>query len=236
MVGWGCSVHSYEARVSTFLATLRGVLPSSMYRYLHMNIPSVRSLISTGAMLLLTVTIPLMAAPAEQSAPGVGHFFKVDNHLYRGAQPNEEGFESLSRLGIKTVIDLRETSERSDWEQALVEKAGMKYLTFPIAGLAAPSDSQMQKILRIINDPSQGPVFVHCKRGKDRTGAVVACYRVQHDGWSNSKALKEARNLGMSWFELPKQQFVMAFRPNGNLPTGEVPVVPATVIVPAPAR
>jgi tyrosine-protein phosphatase SIW14 len=191
-------------------------------------------LFSTGAMFLFTVTLPLTAAPTEQSAAGVGHFFKVDNRLYRGAQPSEEGFESLARLGIKTVVDLRETSERSDWEQSLVEKSGMKYVAFPIGGLAAPSDTQIHQILSIINDPSQGPVFVHCQRGKDRTGAVVACYRIQHDGWTNAKALKEARNLGMSWFELPKQQFVMAFRPEGNLPSaGEVPVVPATVIVPA---
>lgn len=191
-------------------------------------------MLSTGTLFLLTVTT-LAAAPSQASAPGVEHFYKVNGTLYRGAQPTEEGFESLAKLGVKTIIDLRETSDRSDWEEGIVRSAGMKYLAFPIAGLAAPSDRQIQDILKVLNDPSQGPVFVHCKRGKDRTGAIVACYRVQHDGWDNKKALKEARDLGMSWFEIPKQQFVMQFRTDGMQPN-QVPVVPATAVVPVPAR
>src|SRR5690349_7236106 len=135
-----------------------------------MKTPSVRAMFSTGTLFLLTVTTSLVAAPAQPSARGVGHFFKVDEKLYRGAQPSEEGFESLAKLGVKTIIDLRETSDRSEWEEGIVKSAGMRYMAFPIESLAAPSDSQIRDILKVINDPSQGPVFVHCKRGKDRTG------------------------------------------------------------------
>lgn len=200
-----------------------------------MKIPSVRAIFSTGTLFLLTVTTSLTAAPSQPSARGVGHFFKVNDQLYRGAQPTEEGFQSLAKLGVKTIIDLREPSDRSEWEEGVVKGDGMRYLAFPISGLAAPSDTQIHDILKVLNDPSEGPVFVHCKRGKDRTGAIVACYRIQHDGWDNAKALKEARDLGMSWFEIPKQQFVMRFRLDGNQPN-EVPVIPATAITPVPAR
>lgn len=201
-----------------------------------MNIQSVRAAFSTGTLLLLAVTFPAFARSSESSAAGLEHFYKVDDHLYRGAQPTEEGFNSLAKMGVKTVIDLREATERSDWEERLVKNAGMRYISVPIAGLAAPTADQMRRMLRVINDPAAGPVFVHCKRGKDRTGAVVACYRVEHDHWDNAKALKEARHLGMSWFEFPKQQFVMAFRPGGVPEPTIVPVGVPALIAPATAQ
>ena len=56
--------------------------------------------------------------------------------------------------------------------------------------------------------PGDGPVFIHCRRGKDRTGTVIACYRMQHDGWNNAKAQAEANEFGMSHLERgPKRRF-----------------------------
>ena len=78
----------------------------------------------------------------------------------------------------------------------------------------------------LLEAATAGPVFVHCMRGADRTGAVIAAYRIDHDHWDNYRALKEAMSLGMSFFQLPRQNFIRKFQP---LPSMEAPH-PAEII------
>jgi uncharacterized protein (TIGR01244 family) len=156
------------------------------------------------------------ATPAPASAPapvaGVGNFHQVNEHIYRGAQPTTAGFQSLAKLGVKTIIDLRETDGRSALEKKAVEANGMRYINIPLRGMSAPSPADVEKILALFNDNSAGPVFVHCRRGADRTGTVVACYRIAHDGWDNAKALSEAKANGMRWVEMAMERYVMKYR------------------------
>ena len=173
------------------------------------------------ALLLLAgnaaLSVPVWAA-AALAAPGVSNFHQVNARIYRGAQPNAEGYDSLAKLGIKTVIDLRPGSEHScKDEKKAVEAAGMRYVNVPLNGEHAPPDDKILKVLGLLSD-STGPVFVHCRRGADRTGTVIACYRVTHDGWSNRRALQEATSYGMSWLEFGMQRFVLAFHPAGAPP------------------
>jgi len=145
---------------------------------------------------------------------GVPNFYKVDNQVYRGAQPTVEGFVNLAKLGVKTVVDFRDLGEHSQaGEQAIVRAQGMQYLSIPLKKMGTPSPQTMFRILGLLNDSSSGPVFVHCKRGADRTGAVIACYRISHDSWSNSQALSEARNDGMSAFQRALKRYVKRFTP-----------------------
>ena len=154
------------------------------------------------------------AAPsAAANMEGVGNFQKVDDHVFRGAQPNHEGFTNLSKLGIQTVIDLREPGDRSATERQWVTGAGMRYISVPMYGMAAPSNASVLKVLGLLEDGGTGPVFVHCKRGADRTGGVIACYRVEHDHWKNDRALAEARSLGMGWFQTAIQGYVRKYQP-----------------------
>ena len=153
------------------------------------------------------------ATPASPSAPvaGVGNFYQVNEHIYRGAQPTDDGFQSLAKLGVKTIIDLRETDGRSALEKKAVEANGMRYINIPLRGMSAPSAADVDKIMALFNDEKAGPVFVHCKRGADRTGTVVACYRIAHDRWDNAKALQEARTDGMRWIEIAMQHYVLNY-------------------------
>lgn len=146
------------------------------------------------------------------SVPGINNFYKVDDEVYRGAQPTEAGFRYLAQIGVKTVIDLREADTRSRVEQKEVTAFGLKYINVPMSGLTPPTGAQTEQILAILNDPAAGPVFVHCRRGADRTGAVMATYRIDHDGWDNCKALQEAMDRGMSFFQLPRQRFIREFQ------------------------
>ena len=165
----------------------------------------------------------LFAAP---TVDGVGNFQKVDDHVYRGAQPTPQGFSNLNKLGIKLVIDLREPGDRSALENKIVTAAGMKYISVPMYGMETPSNESVRKALALLEDASTGPVFVHCKRGADRTGGVIACYRIEHDGWKNDKALVEARSMGMSWFQKAIQSYVLKYQPRT---LDAAALVPATV-------
>lgn len=167
-----------------------------------------RNRLLQGILLALTVISP--TAFAEEPA-GVGNFHRVSERLYRGAQPTARGFHSLADLGIKTVIDVREPGKRARWEKKLVESAGMEYVNIPLSGILAPPPEKVQEILALLENPASGPVFLHCKRGSDRTGTLVACYRIAHDGWENRRALREARSLGMRWFEFSMKHYVMNY-------------------------
>ncbi len=163
-------------------------------------------------MKILVFVLALGAAGWAADLSGVGNFHQINDHLYRGAQPTPEGFQRLAALGVKTVIDLHDTGSRAEAEKRMVEADGMRYINIPFAGLGAPSDRQVSKVLSIFNDSAAGPVFVHCRRGADRTGTVVACYRVSYDHWKNQAALAEAKQDGMAWFEKAMQRYVLRYR------------------------
>jgi tyrosine-protein phosphatase SIW14 len=169
-----------------------------------------KSSIQRAAFVVCLVSGTVLAASASD-VTGVGNFHQVNPQVYRGAQPTDEGFKNLAHAGIATVIDLREPGDRSDREARVVKAAGMRYVSVPMKGLSAPAPEDVDKILTLLNDPSAGPVFVHCRRGADRTGTVLACYRIAHDGWENRKALAEARSLGMSWIERAMQSYVLHY-------------------------
>jgi len=153
------------------------------------------------------------SAFAQSTVQGIKNFYQVDSHVYRGAQPSNEGLQYLAKLGVKTVIDLREADRRSKAEKSVVTAAGMKYVNVPMTGLKAPTEAETSRILAILEDETAGPVFVHCKRGADRTGAVIAAYRIDHEGWDSTRALSEAMERGMSFFQLPRQSYISNFQP-----------------------
>lgn len=166
---------------------------------------------------LLFFVSPVLAG---SSAPGINNFHQVNEHLYRGAQPTPGGLEYLAKLGVKTVLDLRENGERSSKEAELVTSLGMRYINVPMTGLTPPTSTEITRILVLLEAPTAGAIFVHCMRGADRTGAVIAAYRIDHDHWDNGRALNEAMSLGMSFFQLPRQKFIRQFQP---LPSMEAP-------------
>ena len=88
----------------------------------------------------------------------------------------------------------------------------MRYINVPLSGTLAPSHETVRKLLALMTDPANGPVFIHCKRGADRTGTIVASYRIAHDHWTNGDAIQEANSLGMSWREIAMRYFVATFR------------------------
>lgn len=153
--------------------------------------------------------LPVWAGPV----PGIKNFDQVDAHVYRGAQPTSQGFQYLATHGVKTIVDLRERGSRSKAEDRLVTADGMHYVSVPMTGFTPPTEAEINKLLTLLEDPTTGPIFVHCRRGADRTGAVIAAYHIDHDNWDNAHALRDAKAHSMSPFQILRQNFIRNFHP-----------------------
>ncbi len=156
----------------------------------------------------------LSAAAALAGQDSLPNFNMVNDQILRGGQPTDDGFKKLADRGVKTVVDLRWVDEHDiPHEKQLVEADGMRFVSIPMRGLSAPTQEQVSKALSVLEDSNSWPVFVHCRRGSDRTGTVLACYRISHDHWKNQKALEEAKTYGLSGFERAMRSFIEHFKP-----------------------
>lgn len=129
--------------------------------------------------------------PAEwaqrMSGPGLSNFFKVSDDLYRGAQPEAEGFATLEKMGIKTVVNLRFAHD----DRAMLP-AGNNFSYYRINfDPFHPEMQDVREFLKIVRNRANYPIFVHCQHGSDRTGTMVAVYRATVQGWTMEQALAE---------------------------------------------
>ena len=136
-------------------------------------------------------------------------FHKVSEDLYRGGQPEKNGFEILKKMGIKTVVNFRENID----EQPVVRNLGMELIHIPLTARGGIDDRSIREFFSILNNPDNYPVFVHCKRGADRTGAMIAFYRIAFEGWDPEKAYKEARDIGLRWWYFKLRKQIRNFNP-----------------------
>jgi len=143
----------------------------------------------------------------------LSHVIRIDDHISRGRQPKRAEFAELARQGFKTVLDLRGGPIHKPRERKAVEAVRMHYISIRLSGIWEPKDKQIAQILSVMEDPARWPIFVHCRRGDDRLGMVVACYRVAHDHWTNQQAYQEACHDGMSRFEVLMRRYIRHFDP-----------------------
>src|SRR5262245_43397939 len=159
----------------------------------------------------LALLVSIAAAQSEPSYKELPNFHRVSERLYRGAQPAPGGVKRLAELGIKTIINLRGEDDNTRAEQREAEAAGLRYHSVAMPGLSRPSDEQIARVMAVIAAEENGPVFVHCKRGADRTGTDVPVYRSTHAGWTGQKAVDEARRYGMSWMEFGTRDYITGY-------------------------
>ena len=122
----------------------------------------------TSLLTLMAIVSFGMIASAQTSPssfPGISirNFGQMTDNLYRGGQPEQSEYRELADFGIKTVIDLR--SDHETFAKSAAEAAGMKYYNIPMNGVSAPSDQDVAEFLKIVNDPTSGKIFFHCKGG-----------------------------------------------------------------------
>jgi len=132
--------------------------------------------------------------------------------VFRGGQPDKKGFAFLKQQGVKTIINLRMEND----EEAIVKQLGMNYIQIAIDDPKPWSkipDQAIAKYFEVLNDPANYPVFFHCRRGADRTGALAALYRIAKQGWDARKAYDEARDIGLRWWYSAIKDQVFEFQP-----------------------
>jgi protein-tyrosine phosphatase len=154
-----------------------------------------------------------------QQVKGIPRFSEVNPHLYRGGQPTLSALEALAKLGVVTVLDLRVGGERGVAEEREAKTLGMHYLNVPLNGLRAPRQERIDRVMAMLQDSKNWPVFVHCLHGVDRTGTVIACYRIAFDFWPNERAEKEAEGRGMHSAERGMKKFILNFHPAAPAPS-----------------
>lgn len=127
----------------------------------------------------------------KNTRAGIENFGKVNDNYYRGSQPIANEFSELKKLGIKTIIDLREDSLKDS--ENLARAAGLQYFNIPLSTKRAATNDQTKYFLRLVNDQSKWPVFIHCKGGRHRTGEMTAIYRITQEGWTAEQAYDEMK-------------------------------------------
>ena len=134
----------------------------------------------------------------------LANWYRVDDGLYRSLQPDRKGFEEVRKAGIRTIIDLR--AGHSD--APLVEGLGFELVEVPLRAWHFTDDQILSGLKAIQAGPK--PVLVHCQRGADRTGVVIAAYRVVVQGWSKDEAIAELKKggFGFHWYYLNIPAFI----------------------------
>lgn len=148
---------------------------------------------------------------------GVANFGRVDVRVFRGAEPDAAAVAQLKNdLHVKTILDLRAKTQVSLAEKAAAQAHGIRYVSLPLSGLADPSFCDVRRALHLLM-AARDAVYVHCQHGCERTGTIVACYRIAHDHWSAEEAIAEARHpYAMSVLALPMRQFIRCFARGTN--------------------
>ena len=150
-----------------------------------------------GAAITIVLAIGTAAVAKRHSDPAfsninIRNFGKMDNRLFRGAQPNESDYKDLKTLGVKTVVDL--TDSPKSYEKRDVEALGMRYVNIPMSDSSYPKAEQISAFLKLVNDSSTGTMFIHCAGGRHRTGVMGAVYRYNVNHWNFDQVYTEMQD------------------------------------------
>ena len=171
-------------------------------------------------LLLILIVLAGGCATVGENYGGIPNFSTVDpepNAIYRGGQPSRAGIATLKDMGVKTIIDLRDDAVR--WERREAADAGIRYINIP-SNAARTRPAPIAAFLSAV-ESAEKPVYVHCRRGRDRTGLEVACYRLVHqsDAWTRQAVIDELRMHGYQRFLFPGiERYLATMDPKDFLP------------------
>jgi uncharacterized protein (TIGR01244 family) len=165
-------------------------------------------------------------AQSEQRYDELPNFHRVSDKLYRGAQPKAGGFRQLSQLGVKTIVSLRADDDHARAQEKEARAAGLNYFNVPFKRLGKPTDEQVNRVRALVNAPENQPVFVHCQHGADRTGTIIALYRIEHDGWTIDQASAEAIRYGMKWWQRGMKDYIADYYRSRSANKGGISPLP----------
>jgi hypothetical protein len=168
--------------------------------------------------------VQVSAKPKDPNVNNIMNFKKVNDGLYRGGLPSKDNLAGLKALGVKTTVTLM--GEVPVFDTVLVEReklwaksVGIKFIqcevpTGKVPFSGKPTAQIAADFLKVITDPANQPCFVHCLHGRDRTGTMVAVYRMTYDHLTNQQAFDEMKTFGFNQDHYPAlAAFVKAYKP-----------------------
>ena len=184
-------------------------------RTLHQSTKSGPMALSLVLFFALTpISCALRTVQGTDPGIKIRNFGRINENYYRGGQVKQVDFAALTTLGIKTVIDLQE--DGSEKESGWARFADMKYYQIPLSTSRPATEEQTEYFLKLVNDPANWPVYVHCAAGRHRTGAMTAIYRITRDSWTADQAFAEMKRYGFYSFPNhgPLKDFVYRYYEN----------------------
>lgn len=156
---------------------------------------------------------PWGPAVRAEDASEIMNFKQVDDRLYRGGLLDEAKLRKLAKMGIKTDICLLfegnpKEADAVKLERKLCKELGMKFVYLPLPWGKEPPAEMVQTFFKAMEADKNAPAYIHCRHGRDRTGAMVGAYRVQFSGFSPEKAFDEMKTFG---FDPAKYPFYATF-------------------------
>jgi protein tyrosine phosphatase (PTP) superfamily phosphohydrolase (DUF442 family) len=143
--------------------------------------------------------------------------------LIRGGQPTRSSLQRLQETyGIKTVVNLRGENPEKAWfleERRAVEEIEARWVHIRLSGREAPSQESVEAFFRLVEEPANWPIFLHCESGVHRTGVMTALYRMQFQGWPPDEALAEMERRGFGWGMADRsvlRSYILSFNPDRN--------------------
>jgi protein tyrosine/serine phosphatase len=130
--------------------------------------------------------------------------------LYRSGQLSPDQLDqAVKRYNIRTVINFQWPGEEMKAERTLTRELGVDFVNLPMPGDGLGEEWQFREVLKILDDPDRRPVLVHCARGTCRTGAAVAFYRFERDGWTPEDVASELRRQTYHYGLVPGYIYAM---------------------------
>jgi protein-tyrosine phosphatase len=144
--------------------------------------------------------------------------------LYRSGQLSSEQLtEAVRRYNLRTIINLQLPGDEMATERALAARLGVDFVNLPMPGDGFGEEWEFREILKILDDVQRRPVLIHCARGTCRTGAAVAFYRYERDGWTIEDVAAEMRRQTYRYGWLPGYMYAMVkVKPSSQCPRPEM--------------
>jgi protein tyrosine/serine phosphatase len=157
--------------------------------------------VSTGflAVVLLVAGTQVTWCQPEKEPRGLPNLGRVTENLYRGGQPTADGFNALHAMGVGIVVDLRQKSTELATEKRQVESLGMKSVDIPWSANHEPPSAKIVEFLDLVRANPDAKIYVHCRRGADRTGVMIAAYRIAVEHKPVAEAVSEMHLYHYDW-------------------------------------
>lgn len=152
------------------------------------------------------------------ATPGLPPFsyFRIDERLWHGRNPlTAKDVEELRERGITHILDLREPKEYEETGRFgrdalhVLDTCGIVRRHIPVPDGGAPGPEALEDACAFLTETLANPearVYVHCRMGRERTGAVLVAFHSCATGLGYDDALQALQEKGAQIQPLPPQE------------------------------